>query len=151
MREIKFRAWDTVAKQMRDWEAVKCVSLGTLSRHAENFVQSGEPAIVMQYTGLKDKNGKEIYEGDIVNSEGNIGEVIFGEYECDTGHDQRNSRHTDTFTFIGWHLKTRPRLDGETIVIISSWDKNDNSKTISKWSEIIGNIYENPELLKRNC
>ena len=57
MREIKFRAW--IAK---DNEMQYGVSLNSLGQHA----QQGEDAIIMQYTGLKDKNGKEIYEGDIL-------------------------------------------------------------------------------------
>ena len=57
MREIKFRAWH------KDGEMFYKVPLNSVGQHA----RYGEDATLMQYTGLHDKNGKEIYEGDIVN------------------------------------------------------------------------------------
>lgn len=57
MREIKFRAWDPQVKKMFDMESM---DLGGMLELAEYRGVS-----VMQYTGLKDKNGREIFEGDI--------------------------------------------------------------------------------------
>ena len=62
MREIKFRAWLEPEKKMNN-------GLFGLRSDGEVSFQSNNPefnVILMQYTGLKDKNGKEIYEGDIV-------------------------------------------------------------------------------------
>lgn len=67
MREIKFRAWD--GKQM-DYDCrILSVWNGIL-------VPEGD-SVIMQSTGLRDKNGKEIYEGDIVKSEEGIGAVVY--------------------------------------------------------------------------
>ena len=88
---------------------------------------------VSQYTGLKDKNGKEIYEGDIVLLHNEfadwIGSVIFdeGAFKLSINHSWGNSiRHfskTDVFEDMGART------------------------TLNNTYEIIGNIYENPELL----
>ena len=59
-REIKFRAWDKSCNKMRGISGLQdCFSLRSDGVCNEDYV-------LMQYTGLKDKNGKEIYEGDIV-------------------------------------------------------------------------------------
>jgi len=78
----------------------------------------GENAEIMQFTGLHDKNGKEIYEGDIWIDDGLIGQVIF----------------TECRFKILW-------------ANCSSGDLHTNVTT-SLFGKIIGNIYENPELLK---
>ena len=111
MREIKFRAWDKKGKAMREdiqtfygsfWDIIK----------DENWD-------IMQYTGLKDKNGKEIYEGDIVNIDGLIVPVIW----------YAGAWMVEYFT-----IPTKSYL--------SHFDELD--------VEIIGNKYENTELLSGN-
>lgn len=111
MREIKFRAWDKENKEMVEVELLGKRVLLVKDGEWENI----ENFEVMQYTGLKDKNGKEIYEGDIVN--------------C--------FRH-EGFEFV----TTRLGAHGiETQLGFYPFIE------VYGYAEVLGNIYENPELL----
>ena len=130
MREIKFRAWDSLTKQMEyDVERtydMGCDGGGSLSHDSFADVLDDEKCTVMQYTGLKDKNGKEIYEGDILlehfgDAYRLTGVVKFSTQDvgsCGCCYD--DFRGTG-FIAEGIHFHR---------------------------SEVIGNIYENPELLR---
>lgn len=112
MRDIKFRAWDAIAKKM--WTPIVGLN-GVLLTYNQIGGYVSFPAYedpLMQYTGLKDKNGIEIYEGDIIKD------------EIDGYHD----------TVVYKENKFILEPTGDDCVY---WDK----------CEVIGNIYENPELL----
>jgi len=132
-RKIEYRAWDKTKKEMLSWELL-CVnwSCGALK---SNFHYS-----VMQYTGLKDKNGKEIYEGDIVKYdkgyfyEDNLFEVCFGLYDNGKSYED----------YVGGH--------GYYFKVINGWLEESDVKEFEDVNvKIIGNIYSNPELLEANC
>ncbi len=138
MKTIKFRAWDKKNKTMlyqndNAWMFMPSGNFYKMEQAGTDMKLQAE-LTPMQFTGLLDKNGKEIYEGDIV-----------------TFH---------AFTFNGSEteyegkgiIKYRP--DGLCFVIEEKndfdWMVRDTSQFGEACFEIIGNIYENPELLPTN-
>lgn len=127
-REIKFRAWDKVLKTMWTWDWVKNVDSPFSSGEHGTCLLDDEQFALMQYTGLKDKNRTEIYEGDVVKDllTAAIWEVRFG--FC-----KRRAYH-------GWYVHGL-NIDSEGELNVD----NDSERSLL---EIVGNIYENPELIK---
>lgn len=129
-REIKFRAWDNVDKRLVKVHGISFDEhIITLTDkdgdYAERLFIEVE---LMQYTGLTDKNGVEIYEGDLVlhgrsvyvYETNNLNEVVWVQaMSC-------------------WKLRNRDKAS----------DADDDWLSKSYTLEVIGNIYENPELLK---
>ena len=102
----------------------------------EHYYPITELSSLGLYTGLKDKNGKKIFEGDILKTpRGFIGEVVFGRAEEECTHRLFRRMVTDVFTTYGWVFK---RADGFTIAI--------DDEILQ--GELIGNVTDNPELIK---
>lgn len=126
----KFRAWDKETQTMLDVslidfkKSVLSVSIGNLAK--PNFINFDDVNL-MQSTGLLDKNGKEIFEGDIIRTNAYGCIVGFGEYTY------FEDEHTQT-TEIGFYLS----FLNVTPATYAPFDKYywDNC-------EVIGNIYEN--------
>lgn len=113
MMEIKYKAWEPDTKMMMlggtlDFWFQACLEVGT------NPFRTRPNLIMLQYTGLKDKNGKEIYQGDIL---------------LDFKGDKRVVEYIDNGFWC-------------------SYPNGDHYFPATEHREIIGNIYENPELLK---
>ena len=96
----------------------------------EHYYPITELSSLGQYTGLKDKNGDKIFEGDILKTpRGFIGEVVFGRAEEECTHRLFRRMVTDVFTTYGWVFK---RADGFTIAI--------DDEILQ--GELIGNVHE---------
>ena len=133
-RELKFRAWDSITKKwLFGYEYPnlggfsmkgEVMLFGEYSRFFESIpIEDWDKIILMQYTGLKDKNGKEVYEGDVIRQSSDlcIIESCVGGFDCQ----------------MLVELKNGGTLRGSVY----------NFSFLSeKYCEIIGNIYENPEL-----
>ena len=65
MRELKFRAWLADEKAMVEWNPMFFSDMSPVTHYGNEF-PTGEDTVIMQYTGLKDKNGREIYAGDVI-------------------------------------------------------------------------------------
>ncbi len=126
-RTIKFRVWDNVAKSFL--ENFKIYQYGNVS--TEDIWMKNEERVVMQFTGLLDKNGVEIYEGDIVNEGGEYPSTLEVKWFDSLTYDSGGANHP------GFYFVTN--LTQGDLYYYSGFNKN---------TEVIGNIYENPELLQ---
>ena len=133
-REIKFRAWLKEDKKMENVKTMDFTDKTILCLKKNEFINayllrrvSFDDVELMQYTGLKDKNGKEIYEGDI---------VLIKLDETSTWHK----------TVVGFKKGAfiADLIDKEDYVYIFHHGFTDDD------FEIIGNIYENKNLLEEN-
>ncbi|BAH07968.1 YopX family protein [Clostridium kluyveri] len=134
-REIKFRAWDEQARRIINWEELKFDkdngddSICFYEKIDDCEWNGGADYKLMQYTGLKDKNGVEIYEGDILHIE-----------------------------IENWHIKGDIIASGNEVVEYQEccfgviWGYHRDFIKLNGFTnttfEVIGNIYSNPELLK---
>lgn len=136
MRTIKFRAWDIARKEWVKPTLSFNIAIDLEGEiyelDSEPYASSSSNYILMQSIELKDRNGKEIYEGDIVEFENDIGNGPFRdkgvvEYEPMYG----------AYQLIGGDLTNR-----KSGSVLWAFQDEINSKPI-----ILGNFYENSELL----
>ncbi|MFH5827319.1 YopX family protein [Clostridium perfringens] len=136
-RELKFRVWDKTSDSMLYQDDFERVELDTKNKmvtliaeeesdksHYVLDYEDGIEAEILQYTGLKDKNGKEIYEGDIL--------INTNKSKLNLGIE--NQKYLIVYRALGFGLK--PLFKGMAL----KFNYTD--------LELIGNIYENPELLE---
>ena len=125
MREIKFRVWDTPAHIWLDASNNRLTFDGSSILDASGWVWNVPGRVIIeQSTGLRDKDEREIYEGDIVR------------------HVFRKTHGFDHIGVVEW-----AKLRGGFIVRIKDWPDDLWQDSLPCW-EIIGNIHDNPELLE---
>lgn len=129
MREIKFRAWDTARGKMRGpFDLVYAHEELTDGPEGAPYPRHG--MIVDQFTGLHDKNGREIYEGDVFRRNC-CGAISVIEYSGDGFHAN--------IKLIGSEKERGSRIWHNAFCGMGIW-----------WhGEVIGNVHENSELLER--
>ncbi len=171
-REIKFRVWDIENKEMLkvqelDFEPTFYGGRIAIRPDQYNDYFDTEDMILMQYTGLHDKNGKEIYEGDILkvpvrrcgNSYGNwwqdrndnhgwTGDFVYKKIEFKNGYDNLSE------TIGGFVFKYLPITKKQIKAIAQPRGKERTEQNVDTYNfkieevQVIGNIYDNPELLE---
>jgi uncharacterized phage protein (TIGR01671 family) len=130
MRDIKFRCWDTENKEMLEVQELDYEDsyngqpMIRTTMYSDYF--DTEDMILMQYVGLKDKNGKEIYEGDIVKF--------------------RFKDDREEFPDLIGYIEYQTTFTAFRIMSNQGSFKIDITEI--KFIEVIGNIYKNPELLE---
>jgi uncharacterized phage protein (TIGR01671 family) len=118
MREIKFRAWD--GEQMYHHPLV---GIGVAEWGLYEMLNHPQIWKVMQFTGLHDKNGREIYESDIVRTGQSYTSLAQVVYQAPSFVMKEKPSHKTWYEFI-------------------------LAASENQFCEIVGNIYENPELLR---
>ena len=125
MREIKFRAWSIKKHKFLNIDTLYCANGKVCAVVEDGVVNDIEDVILEQYTGLKGKNGKEIYEGDIV------------EYSWDFCGIKRKNKYA-----VEW-------FSGEVEHYPYSVDSGFTLPDSVDGYIVVGNIHENPELLEQ--
>ena len=142
MRDIKFRAWHKDNRRMldsidldganfrfnNDWS--ESINWSVWDRFKSEVIVNEETAILMQYTGLKDMNGTEIYEGDVVSYVA----ATSGNFSREEGISVVEYKATQ---YLAAHTAFRP------------FNLSNGREIKTNSIEVLGNIYESPELLSQ--
>ncbi|HZK60725.1 MAG TPA: YopX family protein [Anaerovoracaceae bacterium] len=135
-RILKFRAWDKERKVIHIIFDSTNQTEWYLPHWKDNFE-------VMQYTSLNDKNGKEIYEGDVVKTK--RVEIVPSNYKTDCEVISKSKK----WKTLCWYENHYIKWNCDEIALkFKKIKDNSESFMIGCEHEVIGNVYENPELLK---
>ena len=144
MREIKFRAWNPENKSMVEFDNEKAANDIYIAKHLltlmANKHELGEN-LLMQFTGLQDKSGVDIYEGDIVKAVSNK-HYWLSVISADNGKNGNINLYAMEF------CNNVTSCEFEEVY---TYERQDSTRRndINTRMEIIGNIHSNPELLEK--
>lgn len=151
MREIKFRIWDKYEKRMFYPDDISYIcSIDNLHFSSTpihkldeiDYIETTDDVEIMQYTGIKDKNGRNVCEGDIIKlTNGDFCIVLFQDGAFMINF-VKNGETGEVYPIDGKEVCHMTLDDISSFPRSSSLDRNINIETI-------GNIYENEELLKK--
>jgi uncharacterized phage protein (TIGR01671 family) len=136
MREIKFRVWD---KEENYFNSDYSINGGYVYGYCEGkqlTTKEQEKLVFQQYTGLKDKNGKEIYEGDIISDNKTLKTTELGFISCEVIYEKELA----CFSVVTLSANKKERY----IIPIHALELD----IIPNKYEVISNIFENTELIK---
>lgn len=117
MRDIKFRAWHFQDKEMIQWDETFFSDMSKATNYSNDFVNNDTDIILMQFTGRYDCKKTPIYEGDIIE------------------FDKREWGGNDNIMVVEWDNHN------------CEWSFGGGSCSDMEWRTVIGNIYENPDLI----
>lgn len=136
-RELKFRAWDGKSMAFEGFNIIgECTMFGILQQYS---LKEGLHLEITQWTGLKDVHGKDVYEGDIVKLD-ETPEHLKGTEFHNTEDISHHKIYWNVERAMFWDLRIE---DGDSLA-----GHLDGDISFVSDCQIIGNIYQNPELLK---
>ncbi|WP_185434383.1 YopX family protein [Listeria booriae] len=148
MRPIKFRAWDEAEKRWLNIDEFFIFYDGTIFLvtwlddsvydDAVTLGRAGENIKLVQYTGLKDKNGKKVFEGDILR----VTEMSEGYKSAEL--EVKEFKAPVVFDDYGWILYDKEDTGYPLVILDRTFDSIGTDTEI----EILGNLYDSPELLE---
>lgn len=151
MREIKFRAWSTIYNENEMFYDVEMLlrhdGQWWMFNNRTRLYQSGDRCAIMQYTGLKDNKGLDIYDGDILQWDHTYSGRVYGQEPFK--ENPIKCKGIVTWMGVEFYISGNFKLPASLWRFERGENHNMQWEVLDENFEVIGNIYENPELLNQ--